>query len=89
MEAPKLHALIYVWSEHGCKLAIVGKLGNKHMHLVQMHPDIRVTRQPMTGARWVDCPANEAPTRPGRTYRRLGRQHGITKAAKTMLRGVA
>lgn len=88
MKTPDLHSLIYVYiGDGGTKLALVAKVGRTRMHLIQCCPDVRVKRLPMD-SRWSYSQGNASTSRPGLAYRRLGRKHGITKAASRLLRGV-
>lgn len=91
MTTPILHALIYVHTGMGQKLALVGKVGRKQIHLLMTFPDIRVKRLPLADLRWETAPPESIYPRgqPGRRYRRLARRYGISKAAKTLLRGAA
>jgi len=91
MTTPKLYALIYVHTNIGQKLALVGKVGRKQIHLLMTFPDIRIRRLPLADLRWQPAPPESIYPKgqPGRRYRRLARRHGISKAAKAMLRGAA
>ncbi len=68
----------------GCKVALV-KEGRKHLTVVTIEPHVRARTVARTERRYM-TPIEAK--HPGRTFRRAGRIHGISKAARRILRGV-